>query len=83
MAPRYRTEKIPVQNVQQGDELAIPSDGGPRSFHVENIALSHFKEAGEQPTLTLTSEPLADGKPWVLQYPVGAEVVRVLGTYED
>ena len=83
MATRYRTEKIPVEDVRQGDELAIPSEGGHRSFHVEDITLSHFQEAGEQPTLTLTSEPLANGKPWVLQYPLGTEVVRVLGTYEE
>jgi hypothetical protein len=83
MATRYRTENIPVENVRAGDELAIPSDGGHRTFHVEDIAVGHFKEAGQQPTLTLTSEPLANGKPWVLQYPVGASVARVLGTYEE
>jgi hypothetical protein len=32
----------------------------------------------------LASEPLADtGEPWVLEYPVGTLVTRVLKTYDD
>lgn len=39
--------------------------------------------ASSQPTITLTSEPLADGKPWEITYPFGTAVVRVLRTYDD
>jgi hypothetical protein len=85
MVKRHDVVKIPVEQVQVGFTLAIPSGGGlpPRVFQLESVTITHRQAEGEPPTVTLSSEPLAHGKPWVLEYPFGTQVVRVVRTYDD
>ena len=85
MVERHDATKIPVETVQVGFTLLIPSEVGqpPKVFNVQGTKITHDQAAGEKPKMTLTSEPLADGNPWVLEYPFGAEVVKALRTYDD
>ena len=86
VAQRHEVTQIPVEQVKPGMTLAIPSESGlsPRAFQVDEVAWEHKKAEGKPPIFTLTSEPLPDtGQPWVVEYPIGTPVTRVLRTYDD
>jgi hypothetical protein len=83
---RRDVTRIPVQQVKPGFTLAIPSEGGQprRVFQVEEVGWEYKNAPGEKAKMVLTSEPLPDsGEPWVLKYPIGTLVARVMRTYDD
>jgi len=83
---RHDVTRIPVQQVEPGFTLAIPSEGGQprRPFQVEEVGWEYKNALGEKAMMVLTSEPLPDtGEPWVLKYPIGTLVTRVMRTYDD
>jgi hypothetical protein len=77
MSTNYYLQKIPVEAVQPGFSLAIRDDGEFRLFQVECTQMS--QRSGQPVRFTLTSEPVAGGDPWVLEYEAGTPLVRLLG----
>lgn len=82
MAKQYETETITVNEVRPGDALAVPDESGrPVLFRVENFGFTHRPPAAV--VYTLSSEPLPDtGEPWVLEYPAGAVLTRIIREYD-
>lgn len=72
---------IPVEQVRTGFSLAIDRGQGRQLFQVEEVAFhSERLEGGNYlNTYTFTSEPVDGGDPWVIQYPAGTRVCRILG----
>jgi hypothetical protein len=85
MVKRHDVSQIPVQKVKPGFTLLMASAPGkpPWAIEVEKVGWNHT--AGEKPTLTITSTPLAaTSEPVVLDaLPLGTIVTRVLRTYDD
>lgn len=83
MAIKHRTEQIFIEGVQSTMTLAVENDAGQLVlFQVQDTGLE-FKSPG--PTLfILKSEPLENGKRWVIKKPAGTMMLRVLRkTYDD
>jgi hypothetical protein len=77
MSTSYYLQNVPVESVEPGFSLAVPQDGDYHLFLVECTQMSHH--IGQPMTFSFTSEPVAGGDPWVLEYEEGATVVRILG----
>lgn len=77
MSTKYYLQKVPVESVEPGFSLAIPHDGDYRLFRVDCTQMS--RRSGQPVMITLTSEPVNGGDPWVLEYEAGTPVVRLLG----
>ncbi|OBF49889.1 hypothetical protein A5756_21925 [Mycobacterium sp. 852002-53434_SCH5985345] len=73
----YYLQKVPVESVRPGFSLAIDQGGDYRLFQVECTQMT--QRSGQPVSFTLTSEPIDDGDPWVLECAAGTPVVRVLG----
>jgi hypothetical protein len=84
MVKRHDVMEIGVDEVKNGFTLVIPSlDGSPpRQFNVEAVGFSQI--VGCPAMIKFTSELVPpEGRPWVIEYPLGSRVVRLLRTYDD
>ena len=79
MRTKNYLQKVPVESVRPGFSLAIRHDGDYRLFQ-ECTQMS--RRSGQPVMLTLTSEPVDGGDPWVSEYQAGTAVVRILGIYQ-
>ncbi|MEX3648353.1 hypothetical protein [Mycolicibacterium porcinum] len=75
-------QMIPVEHVKPGYSLAVEEGGQRLLFQVEKTGFSSVR--GDDGTLVnkiiLTSGEVAGGgDPWVLEYPAGTPVCRILG----
>ncbi|MGJ6126682.1 hypothetical protein QN239_29300 [Mycolicibacterium sp. Y3] len=73
--------EVPVEHIDNGMTLVVEEGGHSLQFNVEERGARH--RPGSPVIYTLKSEPLDDGKPWVLEYPAGTIVTRVLRIYDD
>jgi hypothetical protein len=81
MTEPFTEEQIPVEQVGNGDSLAIDQGLGRQLFQVESMTLIGVRDADDNMVekFVLESEPLAGtGKPWVIDIPVGTTVTRLL-----
>jgi hypothetical protein len=79
---RLQTTYVTVEDVAQGDRLAMTSDDdpNPQVFVVADVEDVHSMARGDEPRVVLTSEPLSEGRePMVLAYPRGTRVRKVIG----
>jgi hypothetical protein len=76
MHTEYYLQRIPVESVRPGFSLAIHRDGDYRLFQVDCTQMS--ERAGRPVMFTLTSEPVDDAGPWVVECEEGTPVVRLL-----
>jgi hypothetical protein len=84
VAKAYDSEQVAVERTQPGNTLAIPSEGGlpPRFFRVTSKHVD--RESGEPPLIVLESDPLpGESQPWVLTYPIGTSVARIVSYREQ
>lgn len=82
MTKQYNAAQVPVDRVRPGHTLVMSDeDGGkPWVFNVDSVGGSSKPPA---PTMiTLKSEPLEDGEPLVLEYPVGTIVTVLVSVTE-
>ena len=81
MSAKY--EQIPIEQVQNGMSLAVENDLGQRVLFQVHDKGFEYKSPG--PTLfVIKSEPLDNGKQWVIKKPAGTMMTRVLKeTYDD
>ena len=77
MSTKYYVQKVPVEAVQPGFSLAVYRDGDYRLFQVECTQMS--QRIGQPVMFTLTSEPVDDGDPWLVECEEGTPVVRIVG----
>lgn len=82
MAIKHRTEQLPIEQVKSTMTLAVKNaEGQTVLFQVQDTGFE-FTPAG--PTLfILKSEPLENGKQWVIKKPADTMMTRILGTYDD
>lgn len=59
----------------------MEQDGHSLQFNVEEKGFRHIP--GEKAVFVLKSEPVDGGEPWVLEYPAGTIVTRILWMYDD
>lgn len=81
MVQRMDVARVPVEQVEPGMSLVVEDGGHSVKFNVQERGFSHTP--GQPARLTLTSEPLEDGKPWILEYPVGTIVEVIVRLYDD
>lgn len=75
MPNEYDAAETLVDDIQVGNTLLIRDDSGqPCLFQVERKKVIATPDAM---TYRLTSEPV-NGEPWVLDYPTGTVVIRIL-----
>ena len=77
----YDARRIPIESVRPGYSLAVDRGHGLQLFQVDEVSFRHSKDSEGNPVtaFVLTSGPLAGGgDPWVLQYPAGTSVLRLL-----
>ncbi|CAM2867764.1 hypothetical protein BST27_26255 [Mycobacterium intermedium] len=77
MSTRYYLQKLPVESVEPGFSLAVHDGDDYRLFQVDCTQMC--RRNGQPVMITLTSEPVDGGDPWVLEYEAGTPVVRLLG----
>ncbi|OBG26714.1 hypothetical protein [Mycobacterium sp. 852002-51057_SCH5723018] len=77
MSTKYYLQKVPIESVRPGFSLAIHRDGDYRLFQVECTQMS--QRTGQPVMFRLTSEPVDNGDPWVVECEEGTPVVRILG----
>jgi hypothetical protein len=78
----YKAQVVPIHTVRPGYSLVVDRGEGRQLFQVEEVSLHSAKdrEGNHVTTFTLTSGPVAGGgKPWVIEAPAGATVIRLLG----
>jgi hypothetical protein len=84
MAKAHDVVEIRSEEVQTGYALVIPGVDGspPTQFNVEAVRMEHM--AGCPAMMKFTSEVVPPAaRPLVIEYPVGAKVLRLLRTYDD
>ena len=82
MTDSNETTYVAIENVVEGDRLAMTSDDdpNPQVFVVANVEDVHSMARGDEPRVVLTSEPRSEGRePMVLAYPRGTRVRKVVG----
>jgi hypothetical protein len=80
MSVNYYVQKVPIESVQPGFSLAVHRDGDYCLFQVECTQMS--QHTGQPVMFKLTSEPVDDGEPWVMECEAGTPVVRILGVHQ-
>jgi hypothetical protein len=81
MVQRMDVAEVPVEQIAEGMTLVVEEDGHSLQFNVEEKGFRHVQ--GGPLMFTLKSEPLTDGQPWILEYPAGTIVTRILRLYDD
>jgi hypothetical protein len=79
-------QTIPIDQVQNGHSLLIEEGGERLLFQVEAIGFSSKRrdDGAYASVITLTSGPVAGGgDPWVLEYPLGAQVCQIIGVTQS
>jgi hypothetical protein len=84
MVPKFRTEPLPIEDVQNGMKLAVRiNQSQARLFTVESKGI---ESVPPDPTLfVIKSGPLEDNnyEPFVIKQPAGTLLNRVIDVYDD
>ena len=83
MATKFRTERVPIEDVHNGMRLAVLMDKTQaRVFQVESTGIEHTQ--GDPTLFVIKSGPLADaGGQIVIKQPAGTLLDRVVEVYDD
>lgn len=80
-AEEFELAQITVEQVKLDHSLLIDRGQGPEVFEVGNVRFRALEDADGKHvnTYQLTAERVKGGGSWVVEYPAGTQVSRILG----